>query len=80
LRVFIRCLPTKSPPICKSQTGPSSIATLNGREIGNLLAAVDGRHWLDKRNAATLAHILGHDNLTTTARYLHPNMAGVAEL
>jgi integrase len=104
---------------------PPPIATLNGREIGRLLAAVDGPHWLDKRNIAiialmvraglrvsevvnlqsgdvtphilrhtfatralqqanmdlaTLSRILGHDNLTTTARYLHPNMARVAEM
>jgi hypothetical protein len=33
---------------------PPPIATLNGREIGRLLAAVDGPHWLDKRNAAII--------------------------
>jgi site-specific recombinase XerD len=34
---------------------PPPIATLNGREMGRLLAAVDGLHWLDKRNVAIIA-------------------------
>jgi site-specific recombinase XerD len=33
-----------------------------------------------KMDLATLSHILGHENLTTTSRYLHPDKAQLAEM
>lgn len=63
-------------------TQATRIADLKRRVTPHTLRHTFATRLLRTGNAdlATLSHLLGHANLTTTARYLHPDQTSVAEM